>query len=240
MSDLRRSPDFEAALRAGLARLAESAPVPDDAHLDALERRTAPRTAPPRDRRPLALVAALVLVITGIAVTLAVRDRDDTVRFDQVGGRIETTTTTTPTTTTSVGPVLSARPLLVTLDGTPPEGAEGSTLMNGVTDQATLAEVWTDAELADSGLPVIDFDDEVVIEIMMDDVGCPSPELVFRRGAGSVRAEAVEPATCAQEFTPPRPRTYFYALKWADTGRPFRLDVVQPGEPEAFGSIPVG
>ncbi|MCU1372616.1 MAG: hypothetical protein JWO77_3810 [Ilumatobacteraceae bacterium] len=240
MAELDVSPAFEAALRTELARLGESAPVPDDAHLDALEGRADDRPSPgPRDRRSLALVAAIVLVIAGLAASIgaAILRSDDGVDRTRLGGGRGTTTTTAAV---PVGPILPARSLTTSFEGRAPEGPDGAILTNGVTDAETLAEVWADAGRPTSSLPTVDFATEVVVEVTMDDVACASPELEFRKGPAAVRAAAVEPASCSDPSAVAGPRTYFYALRWSDTGRPFQLEVADPSDPDAFGSIAIG
>jgi hypothetical protein len=246
MPELDLSPAFEAALRSGLADLAEAGPVPDAERFDALEARAStPAARTPRHGRPLALAAAVVVVIAAIVGAVALRDRDGGIERTELNGPIATTSapattsTTSASTTAPVGPLVSARSVMGTLGGRPPDGPPNATMMNSVTDRDALAELWAEAGLPASRLPEVDFRSEVVIEIVTDDVGCPSTALEFRRTPSAVRAAAVEPASCPDAYAGPARRAYFYALPWAETGRPFRLEVVQPGDPDALGSIVV-
>lgn len=245
MSDLHLSPDFEAALRAGLAELAATAPVPEAAHLDALEARAGRPAGPaPRNGRPLVLVAAIVLVIAAVVSAVILRGGGSD---DRPAGPAPTSTTTVlPTTvssllvpTTAVGPVIPARKLSSETTAVVAGDPEGVITLNSASDQATLAEVWDLAGVAVDHRPAVDLSEEVVIEIIADDHGCPSTEVDFQRGPAAVRAQVVEPATCGAPLDTPVRRAFVYALPWSETGRPFSLDVYLPEDLSGFGSIPV-
>jgi hypothetical protein len=240
MPELTTSPDFEAALRAGLARLAERAPVPDDAQLDALEDRGLAVPAPLHRRRRrgrhLALVAAATLVVAGIVGAVALRDRD----ADQTpAGRTKLSTGTT-TSTTVDGPLLPARRLSAAPSPASDDAPDRTASVAGLLDPQAFADAWAEAGLAPADRPAVDFATEVVVRITLDDDGCPSPTVELRRAPAAVHATQIEPSSCGEPLDGPSPITYFYAVRWADAGRPFAIEVAGAGSRHDVASGTIG
>lgn len=67
---------FDDTVRAGLAGLAAGAPVPDDAHLDALESREPPAQRPRHRGRRVLAVAAVLLAVAAIATVVVGSSRE--------------------------------------------------------------------------------------------------------------------------------------------------------------------
>ena len=180
----------------------------------------AARSNPPRRMPRLVLAAAaIVAVVAGVALVLAVVDRSPSprVRADAPDRSVIDGSTTTPAPT---GPV--AFDVLSVAQGS--QNTQSS--LQSVLDQTQLDQLWVIDGLAGQ-VPDVDFDRQSVVSMTIPDDACPPTLDGFDREGSTLRPRFVEPpGPCIQ---PLLSRTYIVALDWASTGPAYRVSL--PGRP---------
>jgi hypothetical protein len=203
---------------------------------DVIAGRVPPTAAPPADgsshggRGRWLAVAAVVMVVGAIGITLAVQADDDPVQRIHASDP-PVATTTDPQTSVPVDPSevrfeeLGVRPSQLPIGQL--KSAQSAT---------DLARLWREAGKK-TPLPAVDFDEQVVVAMTIADDACPPTLTAFVRNAEIVEPRFVEPQDVCEQ--PLVARTFVAALDWSTTGDHFLLVVRDPDSEGGDASIEV-